>query len=443
MSIVQPNRNRGSYTRSILVGMGFLLYALGFLACLLGQNVLRSSFAPWEPLQLFAMIPASSAAGKEDDLNTYLSLRSDARKAFHLDDPAPGVPTTKAASARRADGGTSTPRARALTIAQYSHVYGPSGLWADKSGTWASCRLPCQAVGKFQDAVAAAAADVVVLSLQDFRQAPWKRPPGQLWVGTYFESPAHYPNLEKRAVVSQFNVTMGFRPDAEVPVFSMLYDTFKDFGRLRNYTLPTWEAKRAGDMAMMSVWISNCGVETTHRTVILDELASHGVTYASYGGCKNTHSPAAGLARVADEDWKQYGTTEGAGAELVAAATPHLFFYAAENSDYPYYITEKVFHGLLAGSVPVYIGDATHLKMIAPPRSIIYAEDYGSVRILAAHLKAVASDPALYESYLEWRSDPESVRQLERVMALPQWAAENPEGYACALCEHLHSYFVA
>lgn len=46
----------------------------------------------------------------------------------------------------------------------------------------------------------------------------------------------------------------------------------------------------------------------------------------------------------------------------------------------------------------------------------------------------------IYQSYLEWRSNPESIQQLEHVMALPQWAAEHPEGYACAVCELLHSF---
>ena len=138
-------------------------------------------------------------------------------------------------------------------------------------------------------------------------------------------------------------------------------------------------------------------------------------------------------------DWRRYGA-ENAGVELVAVATRHLFFYAAENSDYPYYITEKVFHGLLAGSVPVYLGDGTYLKLVAPPRSIIYAEEYASTELLAAHLLLVANDESLYRSYLEWRVDSQSVKQLRRVMALPQWAMEHPKRYACAMCELLHSY---
>ena len=64
-----------------------------------------------------------------------------------------------------------------------------------------------------------------------------------------------------------------------------------------------------------------------------------------------------------------------------------------KNSAYPWYITKKVFHGLVAGSVPVYVGDLVHLQHMAPPNSIIYADDYESVEALAAHLKYVASDP--------------------------------------------------
>jgi hypothetical protein len=440
-----PTGSRGRCIQRILV-FGVFIFAIRYFFIQQSRQHAFKSYSYYSKLsgspQLIAAPNASSRSATtasiyESSLKTYLSLRSNAREVFHVENTPLVLPAT-AVSSRHGGGHGAW---RSLTIAQYSHVYGPSQLWMDTSGTWASCSQPCQAVGEFQDAASAASADVVVLSLQDFSGAPWERPPGQLWVGTYFESPDHYPNLKNRAVASQFNVTMGFRPDAEMPLFGMVYDTFKDYDRLRNFSLPDWEAKRAEDTAMMSVWISNCGIETTHRTTILEGLASHNVTYASYGRCKHTHAPADSLARLTDENWKQYGT-EGLGPELVAAATRHLFFYAAENSDYPYYITEKVFHGLLAGSVPVYIGDATHLKMIAPARSIIYAEDYGSVEVLAAHLKAVAKDPTLYQSYVEWRADPQAVNQLERIMALPKWAEKHPEKYACALCEYLHAYFL-
>ena len=77
--------------------------------------------------------------------------------------------------------------------------------------------------------------------------------------------------------MAHFNLTLGFRADADTPIFSMIYDTFKDYDRVSNYTLPDWRVKHAQDTPMMSVWISNCGIETTHRMPIMEELASHGI----------------------------------------------------------------------------------------------------------------------------------------------------------------------
>ena len=83
-------------------------------------------------------------------------------------------------------------------------------------------------------ATSAASADVVILNLQGFSRAPWERPAGQIWAGTYFESSEHYPNLEGKNTMAQFNLTLGFRADADSPVFNMVYDTFKDFARVSN-----------------------------------------------------------------------------------------------------------------------------------------------------------------------------------------------------------------
>lgn len=430
-------------TRVIRCG-SVIFFVIGF-ANFWSTGILRLSLDEGEPWNLPHLVKTTPSAldsaikvsliTPDSDLDTYIELRSKAREALHVEETS--SPSAAGFSHRHVD---KPRRAHPLTIAQYSHVYGPSELWMDKPGNyWAQCRQPCQAVADYANATAAASADVVIFSLQDFNEAPWRRSPSQLWVGTYFESPAHFPALTDENIVAQFNLTMGFRPNADMPVFNMVYDTFKDFDRLRNYPLPDWNTKHSNDTPMMSVWISNCGIDKTGRLAILEKLAAQGITYASYGACRRTHEAGTALSKLQSDEWRRYAG-ESAGAELVAVAVNHLFFYAAENSVYPYYITEKVFHGLLAGSVPIYVGDALHLKMIVPPRSIIYAEDYASVELLAAHVSNVAHDPVLYQSYLKWRSDPQAVKQLERVMALPQWATAHPKGYACALCELLHSY---
>ena len=75
---------------------------------------------------------------------------------------------------------------------------------------------------------------------------------------------------------------------------------------------------------------------------------------------------------------------------------------------------------------------------MAPPNSIIYADDYESVKALTAHLKYVASDPVLYEKYLEWRHQLNGVDNVNRVLALERWKIEHPLEAACAICEFLH-----
>ena len=362
-----------------------------------------------------------------EDLRTYLALINDARAVFQVrrDYDFAAFPL-------------STSTQPPLIIAQYSNVYGPSETWSDVNKPFDSCALPCETLGEYHSVAAAAEADVVIINVQDFSMAsiPWSRPPQQLWVGVYFESPGHYPAQRSQAVLQHFNYTMGYRPDADFPIFNMIYDTFKHYAEVRTFALPGWEAKRQPDIPHMSAWISNCQTETTGRMRILSELVSDNITVASYGRCQRTHlivpDDLAG-----DTQWQAWAR-QGDGEALTAMATQHLFFYAAENSACAYYLTEKVFHGLLAGSVPVYVGDATRLKMIAPPSSVIYVEDFANTHELSRYLHSLINDRELYERHLAWRQDPAAVAQLETIMALPAWALASPERQSCALCEFLH-----
>ena len=90
------------------------------------------------------------------------------------------------------------------------------------------------------------------------------------------------------------------------------------------------------------------------------------------------------------------------------------------------------------GSVPVYVGDATSLKKLAPPHSVIYAADFAGPEVLAAHLYDLATNQSAYDAYLAWRQDADqSLRALRQVMALPAWEVAQEGSRACALCEFL------
>ena len=87
-------------------------------------------------------------------------------------------PSARKRTAETADAGTSTAPVTPLRIAQFSQVYMPA--W---TGSFAGCDRPCEAVGGNGNVSAAASADVVVINMMR-PDAPWTRPPGQIWVGT-------------------------------------------------------------------------------------------------------------------------------------------------------------------------------------------------------------------------------------------------------------------
>ena len=141
--------------------------------------------------------------------------------------------------------------------------------------------------------------------------------------------------------------------------------------------------------------------------------------HALYGRCQNTHSVR--LENLtADGQWEELGS-KGDGEALVAMASQHLFFYAAENSACAYYITEKVFYGLLAGSVPIYVGDSTHLKAIAPTDSIIYTDDFPDNRELGKYLHALIKNQKVSQKHLAWRDDPRSLYNLQKLLDMSEW----------------------
>lgn len=87
---------------------------------------------------------------------------------------------------------------------------------------------------------------------------------------------------------------------------------------------------------------------------------------------------------------------------------------------------DKVYHGLLSGSVPVYLGASATLAPLVPPGSVIYADDYDGPGGLAKHLRSLASDERAYGRMLEWRSRP-LPPAMRRFVELAAWEYEHED----------------
>jgi hypothetical protein len=96
-----------------------------------------------------------------------------------------------------------------------------------------------------------------------------------------------------------------------------------------------------------------------------------------------------------------------------------------------------VFHGLLAGSVPIYVGDSAHLKAIAPKDLIIYTDDFADTRELGKYLHTIIDNQHAYQKHLAWRDNPRSLERLQKLMDLSDWERRSPAKLSCALWEFL------
>ena len=147
---------------------------------------------------------------------------------------------------------------------------------------------------------------------------------------------------------------------------------------------------------MVSVWISNCnGIE---RNKILSNLKKENITIAQYGRCNRNHYDTAKLNYASEKI--RNGINQNM-AVYKNGTFFNIYFYWRKNSISPYYHTEKIYHGLMSGTVPIYFGAETIDKYV-PEHSIIKVSDHENI---AAYLK-VASDVSLYNSYPQWRNKP-------------------------------------
>jgi len=323
-----------------------------------------------------------------------------------------------------------------------------------------SCPLPCTQAHNQSEADVVFAFTAV--------QNPSRAFPSQVWVATFWESPEHYP-----AKSHDFDYSQSWRADATFPQYDMIpYQIVEMFdANLERFKADAPFPRRSsfaaqsGNDRKISIWISNCGLDKTARINNAERLHDAGVHFASYGRClHNAESDAAhegahgsaGLAALqttatraeADRVMHFLRRTRAEQSprdrDMYDTSSKQMFFYAAENSACAYYHTEKVYHGLLSGSIPVYNGNPQTIDKHVPKGSIIKTADFESTEDLAQYLLKVASNETLYNSYFDWwKQDLKTHSPDFRQKLLSRRHARTPEEEVekrCAECAFFHSH---
>lgn len=235
-------------------------------------------------------------------------------------------------------------------------------------------------------------ADVVVFHIPtapDLRRL--RKRPGQKWVAWSVESDRCYPRLRDPKYMRQFDLTMTYRWDSDVPVAYFGPDTRDEL--LRAPALKTASAP-------LVAFVSN-SIDLSGRFKYLQELMR----------CLAVDSYGLTLQNKTLPEDKRRETK----LETIAA---YKFTLAFENSISQDYVTEKFFDPLLVGSVPVYMG-APNVDDFAPgERCFINVAQFKDPRGLAEYLMFAAGNQSEYDSYLAWKTEPLRQIFLDKVEAV-------------------------
>ncbi|KNC83771.1 hypothetical protein SARC_03995 [Sphaeroforma arctica JP610] len=146
------------------------------------------------------------------------------------------------------------------------------------------------------------------------------------------------------------------------------------------------------------------------RTAMLDVIEPY-IHIAAIGSCRSNTEWDKNIPR----------------SDKKAMLRKYLFHFAWENGVVDDYVTEKVYHALASGTLPVYHG-AKNIDSYVPEGSIIKMTDFASLDELGEYLNILAHDKEAYMKYHEWRSKPVLVEKLRKRFA---WSYDTTE---CRVC---------
>ncbi|HEY9777015.1 MAG TPA: glycosyltransferase family 10 [Planktothrix sp.] len=224
-------------------------------------------------------------------------------------------------------------------------------------------------------------ADAVLFHIPNMKRVPSiPKAPGQLWVGMSMESDANYPLQSNPKFMSIFDLTFTYKSDADVRGLYFQPNLLQALQRA-----PVAKTEEAA-----AVYFASNKFALNNRFQIVEELLQF-MKIDSYGKSQNNRAlPESDRGRESKID----------------TLAKYKFYLAFENSNQKDYVSEKMFDGLVAGTIPVYLGAPNVDEFLPGENCIIKVSDFSTTQELAQYLLALAQDQNAYDSYFEWRRKP-------------------------------------
>ncbi len=249
-------------------------------------------------------------------------------------------------------------------------------------------------------------------SIQDM---PLRRDKRQPWILMSMESDVNYPALKHPATRIGFDLLMTYRLDSDIPC---IYPTWGQYG---DFLKPVRIHKGPAAGPLAAYIASN---PVAYRDNYVAELMES-IRVDSLGRClRNRHI----------EGFVQGGWSQGAWDAILEVLSRYKFYLAFENSQTTDYVTERVFHALVAGVVPVYMGAPNVRDFMPAEKAVIVATDFDCASELANYLLHLDQNDSAYLEYLSWKNSGLSsqFRQLVNVGSInPQQRLAIKLAHAC------------
>ncbi len=279
----------------------------------------------------------------------------------------------------------------------------------------------------------------------------------QVYLGFASETPLYYSWLADARFMAQFDHTFGYPATTATHTNVALGPySWNGMRRTRELRVPGYAAELDFTQELMKdiargddarardgiFWMaSNCGAKNARHALakrIIETPSSMRVH--SYGSCMHTRDPSL------PKSPRRATHAEHDSSKLVVMRE-YAFDLAFENSHCEEYVTEKVWHSLAAGTIPVFFGTSMAWYLLPAPDAAIFAQDFASPKELMAYLSKLDVNPALRAKHLRWRADfaayaisgqpgelaPEFIKLLEYSKRVNQ-----EDNLLCLMCAKVH-----
>ncbi len=285
-----------------------------------------------------------------------------------------------------------------VVILYWSKAFGLTPPVNSNPGVWPffyagnNCPISCELT---TDKRRVGEASALVVHARNTNELPPEIYKNLSWILHTNENPVYTPSLRNANIMGQFNYFASYRLDSDFPC--------------PEFVKPSLEAPvpfKEKQGLIMAVF-SNC---EPVRTRYLTELMKY-VKVDSYGACLRNRDKLTSRGRT-----RRHDVTE--------VQRKYKFSVVFPNADCDFYMTEKIYSALSAGSVPIWLGSDgidEVLRWGNLNHSIIKVKNFDSPKSLAEFLVKLSQNEEEYNAYLKWKYEGFQFPKEYYESAIGQW----------------------